>query len=413
MQLYYFLAVVISLSFGAVPGESPDVERSLMFSAAVVAVWWVMCFLSVRMVTDLIRKGDLNVDTGWDWFERQTVCLRWFSIAIIALCLGGFGWGRCAEDLAIVKRSITLQSLWLLTPMLAIVTALWAAEYRFARFLGVASSGWTEPLKWMVRVARSSLAWITIPILVMLALVDAISFAPLSDLARGWILATTMIGLGVFGMPLLVKRVFPRGEIDPSMEAWMNQILHSAGLSKCKLVMWDTRGRSYNAMMAGFLGRFQVLFVTDRLVRDLSRAQVAMVVLHEVAHARRKHALLRVVALAPAWILGFMMQGGLEYFLPGSDLVAWGPILGNALSLLATVLILRQVSYYCEYDADAAACQLAPSLSWPGSELPDTVEDAGRTLSSALVRVTEGCEGARNPSWLHPGISQRIDAVMA
>ncbi|MFU7559232.1 M48 family metalloprotease [Roseiconus sp. JC912] len=413
MQLYYFLAVVITLSFGALPAASQDVDKAVMFSAAVIGIWWAMCLMSVRMVINLIKAGEINEDTAYDWFDRQTACLRWFSLAIIALCLGGFGLGRSVDEIPLVSSSVTLQALYLLTPTVLVISGLWVAEHRFAQRLGLTTPGMAATFRWILLMVRATIAWIVVPILAMLVLVDIATLFPVSDAARGWGLAITMIALAVFGMPFVIKRAFPKTAIDQETSEWIGAILCETGMSNCKLVVWNTKGRSYNAMMAGFFGRFQVLFLTDRLVRDLNRAQLAMVILHEVAHARRKHALIRVIALAPAWAAGLSMQAMIQFLMPASALVAWGPIIGNALSLVATMLIIRQVSYFCEHDADAVACQLAVPVSKCVSDVPSSVDQAGRSLSSALVRVTEGAECARRPSWLHPGITQRIEAVLA
>ncbi|MCD0461195.1 M48 family metalloprotease [Roseiconus lacunae] len=417
MQLYYFLAVVISLSFGTLPqpGANPaiDLERSVAFSAAVVGVWWVMCFLCGRLVLNLVRQGEITVDTAFDWFGRQTTCLRWLSLAIIGLCLGGFGLGRCLDQLPVVSQSMTLHAIGLLLPTVAILLGLWSAEHRFAQRLGVARSGFRSAVAWLALMARSTIAWIVVPILLMLVLVDIASIIPLSPGTRIGLLILTMIAASVFVMPWLVRRAFPQTSIDEATSSWIHQVLQAAGLKRCKLIIWDTKQRSFNAMMAGFFGRFQIVFLTDRLVRDLSRPQLAMVILHEVAHARRKHALIRVLALAPAWLGGLAIQASVGVISPSDTLIQWAPMIGNTVSLAATVCILRQVSYFCEFDADSVACQLAPEVCWPESCVPASVEEAGRTLSSALVKVTDGCEGARRPSWLHPGVSQRIDAVLA
>ena len=135
-----------------------------------------------------------------------------------------------------------------------------------------------------------------------------------------------------------------------------------------------------------------------------------MVMLHEVAHAKRFHVPLRILALVPAWLLGAGLERGLMHDSMPVWAADWAGTLGSVLSLLATVLILRWVSYRSEFDADTVACLSAPAVSRSCERVPATEPDARRQLASALLRVTEGCAAARRPTWLHPGIADRINA---
>ena len=171
-------------------------------------------------------------------------------------------------------------------------------------------------------------------------------------------------------------------------------------------------------MIAGLLGRFRVLLLSDRLVQDLSREELAMVVLHEVAHARRFHVPLRIASLAPAWLLGAGIERGLRHesiagWQQASWATQWAGILGSAASILATILILRWVSYRSEFDADAVACRLAPAVAVDCPQVPATEAEAQKCLASALLQVTADHPSSRKPTWLHPGLTDRINSFSA
>ena len=420
MQLYYFLAVILSLSFGSLPASNQSFAQALAFTALVVLAWWVLSYLSVRLVTRLIDQGEVSVDVGYDWFHRQTECFRWFSLALVLLCLGGFGLGRNLDQVPLVRHSLAAQAVVLLSPALAMMAGLWAGEYLFGSGLSGARPRLRSCLAWVVSALRCSVGWLLLPILGIMLMLDLASAVSLGGEIPAW---TGWAGVGVsvlLGIPLLVRKVFPTKPLDPATKSWIEAVVLSAGMRSCRIVMWDTGGRTHNAMIAGLLGRFRVLLLSDRLVDELNRQQLAMVILHEVAHAKRFHIPLRIVALVPAWLAGAAIDRGLasaaalqadaSQLAAGSQLAAWAGTIGSAVSILATVLILRWVSYRSEFDADRIACRLAPEVAKHCAEVPATEAGARLQLAAALLHVTAESDASRQASWLHPGIVDRIDA---
>ncbi|QDV45261.1 Protease HtpX [Stieleria neptunia] len=410
MQLYYFLAVILSLSLGSLPESNQSFAQAVGFTGLVILAWWVLCFLAVRLVAGLIDKGEVDATVGYDWFERQTECFRWFSLGLILLCLGGFGLGRNLDRLPLIQHSLALQSMVLLVPAIAMMAGLWAGESRFAARMGVARRGWWATLTSTFSALRSSVGWLIAPIIGFLAIIDLVSLTAVGEQIPNWAAWVALGVVMVAGIPILVRRVFPTRPIDDATKQWIQSIVTAGGIRRCKIVMWDTNQQTHNAMIAGLLGRFRVLLLSDRLVRDLAREELAMVILHEVAHAKRFHVPLRITALVPAWLLGAGLERGLMQDAWATWATDWAGTLGSVLSLVATVLILRWVSYRSEFDADSVACRLAPAVSRRCERVPATEPDARRQLASALLRVTEGCAAARKPTWLHPGIADRINA---
>lgn len=412
MQLYYFLAVILSLSLGSLPDSNQSFGHALAFTALVILAWWCLSYLAVRLVSGLIDDGEVTVDVGYRCFDRQTECLRWLSLALILLCLGAFGLGRNLDQLPVIKHSLAAQSMILLTPALAMMIGLWTGEYLFAVRMGFARSGLWRTVASVFDSLRCSVGWLLVPILGIMLIVDLVSLTSIGSIVPQWMgwgaLATAM----VVGIPVLVRRIFPTMAWDQPTRCWIESIVESAGIRHCRIVMWDTGGRTHNALIAGLLGRFRVLLLSDRLVKDLSRAELSMVILHEVAHAKRYHVPLRIAALLPAWILGAVLESVIRTEWAGAEWAGaeWAGTLGSLLSIIATVLILRLVSYRSEYDADAIACRLAPDVAKHCTDVPASQADASRHLASALLKVTAECEAARKPTWLHPGISNRIDA---
>lgn len=420
VQLYYFLAVIISLSFGSLPESSQRFDQAAGFSAAVIVFWWILCHLATQMVAGSIAKGELSEDTGYRWFDRQMECFRWLSLGLIFLCLGGFGLGRNLDQLPILEHSLTLQSVVLLAPAVLVMLGLWTAERRFARRFGWGEPGFIAAIRSLFSIARSSIGWLLIPILAMMIVTDLSRLSPIPELLPSWVTWVALLGAGVASIPLLVRKVFPTIPMDMESKQTIQSICRAAGVRHVKVVQWDTGNRIHNAMVAGILGRFRVVMVSDRLLKELTQSEIAMVILHEVAHVKRLHVPLRIVALLPAWCLGALIQiaatrdeivAGLQPAFQ-SALQDWASTLGSIGSLIATVLVLRLVSYRSEFDADQYACKLAPMVAKTCPSVPETSEDAARHLATALWRVTPDGEAARKATWLHPAISDRVDRLI-
>ena len=417
VQLYYFLAIVLSLGYGAAPASHQSFSHALLLSCLTVLMWWVICFLAVRIVADSINQGEISTELGFGWFDKQLVTFRWFSLGLIFLCIAGYGFGRTAMPLARLDESTLANAVLLMLPMLGMVAGVWAKDHWFAVRMGYAKAGLRSFLHSMWVSMRSTIGWILLPIGLLLACVDFIDFvaAPLG--VPAWLIWTTTLAAALFGMPTLIRRVFPLHPLEPQLARWTGEIVVAAGLPNCNVMLWDTGGRIYNAMIAGVFGKRRIMMLSDRLLNDLTRPELSMVILHEAAHSRRRHVPLRLLALVPAWLLGFATQQLIDDLGGTSGLGLWDEMLGILVGIVATVTILRIVSFYSEYDADRTACRIAPKVAsqvrrnLDQASVPETSELAGRTLASALQKVAGSDEQTQRSSWLHPAICDRITAL--
>ncbi|MEM6468911.1 MAG: M48 family metalloprotease [Planctomycetota bacterium] len=396
----------------------------MFFTFTVVAVWWTLCLLSARMVADLVRKNEVDLDTGADWFFRQTYWLRWLSLALVVLCIGGFGFGRNSID---VHDGMFVQATKLLLPAVAMLGGLWLSEHRFGVHLGWSKNGIRAGLSHLFSSARISVGWLILPVLTLLGILDLVAIAeragfeiPTGILVCGG--AVLAIGFSLIGLPIVIRIFFPSEPVEDALEGWLREITDATGLHRCQIACWNTQGRCFNAMIVGAMGRFRLMLLSDRLLKELSRQSLAMVVLHEIAHAKRFHVAIRMIAVFGAWSLGLVSQLFLESIIP--ELESWSAALGTGVSLGSTFLTLRIVSHWIEFDADRTACQLAarisssiarhfsPSANSPKphscTEIPVSEIEARRVLARALRQVTEESPQSANRSWLHPSIQDRV-----
>ena len=238
---------------------------------------------------------------------------------------------------------------------------------------------------------------------------------------EGGVWLAVVIGLSAIAVaalvPYLVRWMVKKQPMDSEQISETQTWLRRCGISThrflgMQIARWDTGGRMLNAMVAGFIRPGRLLLMSDRLLDELPRGQRLMVVMHELAHVKRWHVPLRMLAIMPAW---FVSSLGSEWLIQ----TGWfdetiGGAIGAAFGLVTTVVSLGMVSHFCELDADATACRLAIRAcrrkgerdTDPEVEMTEAM--AAELMADALVRVTADHPASRKMSWLHPSLATRV-----
>ncbi len=401
MHLYLFLLVVVSLSCGSLPATEVPLLRAVAATAGMVIAWGLLCHIGARLCARQVRTEAMDPLFGAELLEKQLAAFRWLGLGVVVLCLGGFGLARGLDSIPHVADSIFLQSLVLLSPGLLITALTWSAEHRYGVLLGYTDAGPVNHLRSLWKSFRGEVAWLVVPVLLLLGLSDAISLLPVEREVAGWITACMVLLLVPLGLPWMIRHLFKTSRLDESAEQWIAELIDAAGLGRTKTARWDTERRTFNAMVVGFVPPLRTLLVSDRLLDELPRSQVAMVVLHEAAHLKRRHVPIRMLAILPAWGAGALVSR----YAGEND---WAMIGGSAVGIVLTMLILRVVAYRTEYDADVEACRIAARIAQRVDHVPPTYEQACEALSAALMRVTFDQPSCRKPTWLHPGVADRV-----
>jgi Zn-dependent protease with chaperone function len=401
LQLYFFLVVIVSLSCGSLPAAEFSPLRAAGATAAMVGAWIILCHVGARLCGNQVRAEKLDPMLGADLLERQLAAFRWIGLAVVVLCLGGFGLARTLDSVPLVEASIFLQAIILLSPGLAITVGTWSAEHHYGVMLEYTEGGLGNHAASVWQSFRNGIAWLIVPVLMLFGLSDVIGVLPLTDEVVTWLTAVTILLLVPLGLPWLIRHLFKTSPLSQPTDRWIGQLMTAVGLRRTRAVRWNTEGRSFNAMVAGFVPPLRTLLLSDRLVDELPRQQIAMVVLHEAAHLRRRHVPIRMLAVLPAWGAGFLVTK-----IAGQQ--SWAVAAGSVVGISLTMLILRIVAYRTEHDADVQACRLAVEISPQLEDVPASYEAASEALSAALIRVTFDHPAARTATWLHPGVAERV-----
>lgn len=379
----------------------------MIASVALVAGWTILCHTAARMMVLQVRRGHMRLRDASRMLEVQLDVFRWLGLPVVLTCLGVFSLAAWTREQPILESSMMLQSIVLLTPGITILLATWSAEHVFGVRLGLTDASLRNYFVSLWSGLRSGPVWLIVPTMMFLLLGDLAEWS--QPLATG-----NAIGIGIavgiaviaFVLPWVVARVIrqePMADDDRELiSQWLERVgVRTVGWGRMRIVRWNTNGRLFNALVAGLFRPGRMLLLSDRVIDDLPRGQLLMVVMHEVAHVRRWHVPIRMAAVAPAWFVSIWV---------GSLFTneAWGATIGGLCGLLLTVGTLSAVAYLTEWDADAVACRLAVKAGGQSEGMPATEAEAAGMMAAALGRVTAGHPAARRASWLHPSLAMRV-----
>jgi Zn-dependent protease with chaperone function len=412
--MFLFLIVVVSLACGSVAPADVLAIPCLTATAGMILAWGLIAKAAAGFALARVESGVAPL-VAVRSLERQLEAMRWLGIGAAVVCLLGFGLAGAVQSWAVFSQAMSLQAIVLLTPgLLLIATTLWA-EHQFGVAMGYTAAGFALAVRQTTAAMLRFTGWIIVPILAMLAISDLLALLPWTDeLPAGMGLAALTILIVPVLVPWLAKRIWQTRPLDGDQQHWIVDLVVAAGMPRLDVRLWDTGMRSSNAVVIGFFAPLRSLLLTDRLIRDLPPEQLKLIVLHEIAHIRRKHLWLRMLAVIPGWLVAAAM---LRTFGTGP---LW-LLLSNASAIAATLLMLRISAHETEFDADRAACELAMQIngrclqpeetSLRSAAAPPTAVAAADALAAALRRVTEGHGGADRASWLHPSVDTRCERL--
>ena len=405
MPLYWFLLVILSLACGSLPTAETTVWQAMVASLGMILGWTLLAKLAA--FHSLQTANDPH-EISWSAvraFERQLSFFRWSGLAIGPLCLIGFGLAGVIDRCPPADASMAIRASLLFCPALLLNGLLWWIELDFAAAHRLRDGGWKSAIRETLQVFRTQGAWLVIPVLLLLLLVDLIQCIPGVTAERsGWVLGLVAIVFVPLVLPHVIRGLWPTESIGNGPHAWLRQVCSACRMPSLSIRMWQTGNRSGNALVVGFLPGFRFMLISDRLLNSLPADQLTMVALHELSHLRRFHMPMRMLAVFPAFSLTLI----------GNHFAADYPIaegLGLILGLLTALGCLHLISYWTELDADRHACRLAVGISASNANAPQDLRAATESLITALDSITAGNAAAKKGSWLHPSIARRKAAL--
>lgn len=401
MQLYFFLLVALSLSSVSLPPINTSLQQASLASGCILTALVLLCHIAARICAKQIADEQIDARLGADLLDRQMTTFRWLGLGIVILCLAGFGLATATVQAPYLSNTLFLQAVILLIPGLTITVATWSAERYYRGLTGLVKNHPRVHAQHLWQRFRGSVAWLVLPILLLLGMTDLITGLPIGETSAAMITIFLLLLFVPLGLPWLIRHLFKTSRLDTHTEKWVDDIMGAVGLRRTRILCWQTGNRSFNAMVAGFVPPLRTLLISDRALNELTRSELSMVVLHEAAHLRRYHVPLRMLTIVPAWLLG-------GWVTRLSEEHSWAMAAGSGVAITMTLITLRIAAIRTELDADVQACHLATRMAHRVPDVPKSYQDACNTLANALLRITVESPSARRASWLHPGVAQRL-----
>jgi Zn-dependent protease with chaperone function len=243
-------------------------------------------------------------------------------LALVAgqfVSLGLFGWGWAVRQLGGADSPEKLPfgaELLLIAPFLLGLVLSWAGFYSAEQHLAPRNSR-GEPYhggRWgyVSFQARQYLTLIGLPLGLMIT-ARGLQWLMPEHTDGFWLL---LIPVGLVGAALVLApwplrlilgaRPLPPGPIRDRLEAAARRLRFRYS----DILLWDTRNGVANAMVAGPVPWVRYVFLSDRLLAELTPAEVEAVFGHEVGHVRHRHFLfyaafmgLSVTTLVGLWMI--------------------------------------------------------------------------------------------------------------
>ncbi len=255
---------------------------------------------------------------------------------------------------------------------------------------------------------------------VVTCLLPVLLIAVSADLLRlfdlGWTPSQTSMVAGGIGLscvalflPQLLCRWMGVQKLQPGM---LRERIegHCASVGVRVEPMWvASGGRWAGAAVVGWLPGCRQLWLGDALVDKLSDEELDMVVMHELAHLKRRHFLWRLLPVVTACFVGMIVAGLLTSLLAQTAIAEQSDVTAQSIGMLFACVVmlygLSTGSRHCELDADRQACVLgAQSCQWTHGD----AHRAAQCLAQALSKLHRNTPADDQPTWLHPALGRRI-----
>lgn len=417
MQLAILTAVLAALA-AAEGGGGPvaGVAWRLVLIASATLIAPLAALVGTHRLSAFHAEGDRNEEAA---SRLETTVIGLWLVAVALILLVG-QWPQIVRSNWRLAAWPLIDELAILLPVIAPLILIWAAMYRLERGSNFSSAFLPRQLLTYVWLqTRHQLAIVLLPPLAVVGVLESVTWLELapskldpSKLDTAWWFALPLVTMMLVLMPLAVRRIWQTSPLAPSpLRELLDGLCHARSCRVHEILVWNTGGTMANAAVVGLSRRLRYILLSDVLLNRLSDAEIAGVVRHELAHLRRWHLTLRLLALLlpVAWWMAIkhvwpaVETTAMELLtITGLRATAVAALL-IPLSLLAyAVIVLGWYSRLLEHDADLDACQ----------------DNSGRinvTLATdfCTALVTLCGRGAESwlSRWLHPPLDARIAFV--
>ena len=423
MQLVLVLAILAALVIADGCPSEPVAGAGYRLGVALagMALVALVALVFSGWIAGRLRRDFQRRDVWLPLFRnlRRVHAVLWLAVA------GGIfywlDWARLVRFNWHLDRTVLLDEVAILAPLLLPLVLSWAAFYEVDRAVRIGLAGDEAPAlklstrrEYLMVHLRHYLGILLLPVLGLLAVQDTAELVAPGILDSAYapaVYGPPIVVLFVW-FPSLLRRVWNTRPLAPGpLRSRLEAVAGRAGFRAREILVWETEGRLLNAAVAGLLPQVRYVFLTDGLLARLDEDEIEAVFGHEIGHVRHHHLLLRVLAMiAPVslWLLAEQALpdalGRVENWLagvPGTQVGA-GLLMLGAMALYALV-VFGGYSRLLESQADLFGCRTLDGDGHRGS-----VE----TYRSALEKLAaSGGVDRRTATWQHASVARRVELL--
>ncbi len=288
------IALFVAFAAGSIvpPVKAADLASCLTETVAALGLAASVAMGLGLGLTAAVRRGGGPTPSSRRGFMAASYLVQAMNLVVFTWLIHGLGWPDFVRSGMGLRGTFVVDELTILSPFLIMEVLGWWGLYpaaRASRVIGASSGAGS----YLVRKARMSFGMI-LPAVVL--------FWSGSSLARRFLgeAASTpavqlglMAGLGAVLLvisPAFVRLTWPAAPLPSGpLRDRLERLARRFGFRFTDILLWDTDGSVFNAVVTGALPGYRYVLLSDALVEHLDEHEVAAVFGHEMGHIRHRH----------------------------------------------------------------------------------------------------------------------------